>query len=155
MGWAVTVNDEGRQVGYGVRAECDHGGCTEIIDRGLGHVCGGLHDGGQHGCGLYFCREHLGVEMRGEATVTLCVECLGEGGGQSACGEEHDSLAARLNDAAERDLKRADDYLASRMARRRQKPPREGLMARIKRFVDNNLLWNTTQRCNAEGKNDA
>ena len=30
-----------------------------IIDRGLGHVCGGEPYGGEHGCGLHFCGEHL------------------------------------------------------------------------------------------------
>ena len=31
----------------------------EQIDRGLGFVCGGQPFGGEYGCGLYFCGEHL------------------------------------------------------------------------------------------------
>lgn len=59
MGWAYGVNQEGREIGYGVEATCDLDGCDEQIDRGLWHVCGGMHDGGEHGCGRYFCGSHI------------------------------------------------------------------------------------------------
>jgi hypothetical protein len=49
-----------RDIGYGVPAMCDHPGCVEEIDRGLGYVCGGEPYGGEDGCGLYFCMEHAG-----------------------------------------------------------------------------------------------
>lgn len=60
MGWSVGYDDKWqRDIGYGVPAVCDHPACNEEIDRGLGHVCGGEPYGGEDGCGLYFCGEHL------------------------------------------------------------------------------------------------
>ena len=59
MGWAYGTNAEGREIGYGVEATCDEKGCKAAIDRGLAYVCGGMHDGGEHGCGGYFCEDHL------------------------------------------------------------------------------------------------
>ncbi len=58
MGWAYAINAEGRKVGYSVPAICDQNFCFEKIDRGLCYVCGGMHDGGENGCGLYFCEFH-------------------------------------------------------------------------------------------------
>lgn len=55
MGWAVG-DHEGRHIGYGVPAKCDHPGCTEDIDRGLSHRCGDLTD---EGCNRFFCTDHL------------------------------------------------------------------------------------------------
>ena len=60
MGWSVGKH-EGRDVGYGVPAYCDHPGCAKEIDRGLGYICG--HEqpgGGDEGCGRFFCSEHGG-----------------------------------------------------------------------------------------------
>jgi hypothetical protein len=48
-----------RDIGYGVPATCDQPGCGADIDRGLSFVCGGEPYGGEHGCGLFFCGEHL------------------------------------------------------------------------------------------------
>lgn len=60
MGWAVGYDEHWqRWVGYGVPATCDHPGCGAAIDRGLGCVCGGEPFGGEHGCGLCFCEQHL------------------------------------------------------------------------------------------------
>lgn len=60
MGWAVGYDDNlKRDIGYGVPAICDHPGCTTKIDRGLSYVCGGEPYGGEHGCGLHFCNQHL------------------------------------------------------------------------------------------------
>lgn len=78
MGWGYGINDQGREVGYGVEATCDHEGCDEKIDRGLAYVCGGMHDGDEHGCGRYFCGEHLGYYWRGpdeDMSVQLCGAC--------------------------------------------------------------------------------
>ena len=73
MGWSGPMpNADGRSVGYAVSATCDHDGCSVKIDRGLGYVCGGMHDGGEHGCGRYFCDSHL-YYGRPEQ---LCGECL-------------------------------------------------------------------------------
>jgi hypothetical protein len=65
MGWAIGYDRRWlRDIGYGVPALCDHPGCTEQIDRGLYYVCGGEPKGGDDGCGLYFCSQHLFL-MRG------------------------------------------------------------------------------------------
>jgi hypothetical protein len=83
MGWAHGINNEGREVGYGVSATCDEEGCNERIDRGIAYVCGGMHDGGNHGCGRYFCGEHLYFVNRpekvraNEESGQLCGECAG------------------------------------------------------------------------------
>ncbi len=60
MGWQVGYDSNwGRDVGYGVPAVCDQPSCGEAIDRGLAYVCGGEPYGGEEGCGLYFCGEHM------------------------------------------------------------------------------------------------
>ena len=60
MGWSVGFDSNwNRDIGYGVPATCDYPGCGEAIDRGLGYVCGGEPYGGEDGCGLYFCGEHM------------------------------------------------------------------------------------------------
>lgn len=62
MGWQVGYDGNWkRDIGYGVPAICDRPGCGADIDRGLGYVCGGEPYGGEHGCGLFFCGEHLWV----------------------------------------------------------------------------------------------
>jgi hypothetical protein len=65
MGWSIGFDTNwNRDVGYGVPAFCDHPSCKAEIDRGLSYVCGGEPYGGDKGCGLYFCREHLSVGQR-------------------------------------------------------------------------------------------
>ena len=60
MGWSIGFDSRrNRDIGYGVPATCDFPGCGADIDRGMGYVCGGEPYGGEHGCGLYFCGEHL------------------------------------------------------------------------------------------------
>ena len=76
MGWAVGFDSRWmRDIGYGVPAVCDFPECGTAIDRGLGYVCGGVPYGGEYGCGLYFCGEHL---MFGydEPNRQLCERCL-------------------------------------------------------------------------------
>lgn len=75
MGWAHGVNAEGREVGYSVEAKCDRHGCVTKIDRGLGYACGGMHDGGDHGCGGYFCARHLYFSDRAGVYARLCKKC--------------------------------------------------------------------------------
>lgn len=75
--------ERGRPCGYGVKAICDFPGCTTKIDRGLAFVCGGMHDGGEHGCGGYFCEEHRSFAIpaedeNGERVGELCPDCLKE-----------------------------------------------------------------------------
>jgi hypothetical protein len=60
VSWAVGEGKDGRDIGYGVPAICDHPACSEEIDRGLAHVCGMINtDGEDRGCGLHFCTQHL------------------------------------------------------------------------------------------------
>lgn len=74
MGWATGVNQSGRDIGYAVEATCDHTECNEKIDRGIAYVCGGMHDGDEHGCGDYFCYTHL--KMGVGLPAQLCEECV-------------------------------------------------------------------------------
>ena len=72
MGWSGPMpNAQGRMVGYAVEAICDFDGCEEKIDRGLAYVCGDMHDGGEYGCGNYFCPSHLFYGIPGQ----ICDEC--------------------------------------------------------------------------------
>lgn len=59
MSWAHGKLPSGEEVGYAVPGTCEHPGCAASIDKGLAHVCGGMHEGGEHGCGRYFCPRHL------------------------------------------------------------------------------------------------
>lgn len=72
MGWAVG-EFKGRDIGYGVPAICDHPGCGTEIDRGLAYVCGGEPYGGEDGCGLFFCDEHLGYTE--DVAAQRCERC--------------------------------------------------------------------------------
>ncbi len=70
MSWSIGYDDYwSRDIGYGVPAYCDHPRCNAEIDRGLGYVCGGQPRGGEKGCGLYFCGDHL------TAFGSLCPKC--------------------------------------------------------------------------------
>jgi hypothetical protein len=62
MGYAsYTVHRNGQEIeaGYAVEDVCNKEGCTAKIDRGLGYLCGETPGGDEHGCGGYFCGEHL------------------------------------------------------------------------------------------------
>lgn len=62
MGYAHYLLDDGREAGYGVASDCDHGDCVAGIDRGLGYLCGNNPDGWRNvsepGCGNYYCGRH-------------------------------------------------------------------------------------------------
>lgn len=74
MGWSLGYDSKWeRDIGYGVPAWCDHPGCTEKIDRGLGYVCGGKPYGGERGCGLFFCEKHRVLSAR---LPMLCERCV-------------------------------------------------------------------------------
>lgn len=76
MGWSIGYDNFWRRdIGYGVPAVCDHPDCNADIDRGLSYVCGGEPYGGEHGCGLYFCGEHLERHVRGGNLCWLCPRC--------------------------------------------------------------------------------
>jgi len=73
MGWSIGYDERWkRDIGYGVPATCDHPGCGKEIDRGLSYVCGGQPKGGDRGCGLYFCEDHL---HHHERLPQLCSRC--------------------------------------------------------------------------------
>lgn len=72
MGWSIGYDESWqRDIGYGVPAYCDHPGCTTVIDRGLSYVCGGEPYGGEIGCGLFFCADHLYFT----AEECVCARC--------------------------------------------------------------------------------
>lgn len=74
MSWAVGWDSTWqRDIGYGVPSICDHPKCDKEIDRGLAFVCGGHPYGGDKGCGLFFCGDHLWT-MIGRG-VQLCTRC--------------------------------------------------------------------------------
>ena len=77
MGWQVGYDSRwNRDIGYGVPAICDRPRCDEEIDRGLSYVCGGEPYGGEAGCGLFFCGNHLtGQRKSGNRTVFVCGRC--------------------------------------------------------------------------------
>lgn len=82
MSWSYGYDEKWkRDIGYGVPATCDHVSCGRHIDRGLGHVCGSDPYGGDYGCGLYFCEEHLYLDTSGrtgpfgDRSIFLCSRC--------------------------------------------------------------------------------
>lgn len=77
MGWQVGFDSRwNRDIGYGVPSVCDRPKCGAEIDRGLSYVCGSDPYGGEHGCGLYFCGEHLtGRRKDGDRYVSVCGRC--------------------------------------------------------------------------------
>jgi hypothetical protein len=75
MSWSVGYDFQWqRDIGYGVPATCDNPGCGASIDRGLGYVCGGEPYGGDRGCGLYFCTDHLYFSAADE-DPQMCQRC--------------------------------------------------------------------------------
>ena len=70
MGWGrCGINDHGQAMGYSVKATCDEDGCSAVIDRGLAHVCGDMHEDPET-CHKYYCSDHL-IGRR-------CVRCNSE-----------------------------------------------------------------------------
>ena len=79
MSWAHCGTDsQGREIGYAIRATCDHLNCSQEIDRGLSYVCGGMHGEDEVSCERYFCerhqRNHRFVCGYGHETL-VCGEC--------------------------------------------------------------------------------
>ena len=75
MSWSIGYDDSWkRDIGYDVPSICDQPECNAEIDRGLSHVCGGEPYGGEGGCGLYFCSEHLYYSRSG-AVRQQCFKC--------------------------------------------------------------------------------
>jgi len=70
MGWGTCGKNEktGEMMGYCYEGICNDSDCKEEIHHGLSYVCGGMHRGGEWGCGYYFCGDHLhhlGFENKG------------------------------------------------------------------------------------------
>lgn len=61
MGWMLCGKnpETGEMMGYGYSGICNHPRCNKEINHGLSYVCGGMHEGGELGCGKYFCTNHL------------------------------------------------------------------------------------------------
>lgn len=73
MGWAVGEGKDGRDIGYGVPALCDHPACGKEIHRGLAYICGIINtEGEDRGCGLHFCGDH---RRYSERFGQLCFRC--------------------------------------------------------------------------------
>lgn len=75
MSWAYGIAADGREIGYSVKDICNEPGCSAEIDRGLSFVCGGMHEGGDHGCGSYFCTAHMDVVEHEGKYFQLCSKC--------------------------------------------------------------------------------
>lgn len=76
MGWAYCGKDNnGREIGYGIEATCDHPGCNEQIDRGMGYACGGMHGKEEYYCDKYFCSKHLFYIDFVDIPYSICKEC--------------------------------------------------------------------------------
>jgi hypothetical protein len=96
MGYAYYTitrdNGEVMEAGYGVEAECEKPGCTAVIDRGLGYLCGnnpdGWRDPSEPGCGGYFCLDHGGDHNCPNVDTALCGGCGGCGMVGGMDGEE-------------------------------------------------------------------
>lgn len=82
MGWAFCGTDRnGREIGYGISATCDHEGCEKEIDRGLAYACGDMHGEDMYWCHRYFCPDHLKHRgwpeplADGSESGTVCFGC--------------------------------------------------------------------------------
>lgn len=77
MGYAsYTVYRRGEQIeaGYAIEDTCNQPDCNAEIDRGLGYLCGATPGGDEHGCGGYFCDEHLFISSV-DGLPQLCAAC--------------------------------------------------------------------------------
>lgn len=75
MSWAVGYDSKWkRDIGYGVPAICDRPECGAAIDRGLAYACGGQPYGGEEGCGLFFCGEHMFISRDRPQQCERCAE---------------------------------------------------------------------------------
>ncbi|MFF2074634.1 hypothetical protein ACFVXG_07745 [Kitasatospora sp. NPDC058162] len=78
MGYAhylIVRNGQAVEAGYAVAAECDQSGCTVEIRRGLDALCGETPGGDEHGCGGYFCDDHLHIPLVDQDGY-LCGGCM-------------------------------------------------------------------------------
>jgi hypothetical protein len=91
MGYACYNTPRG-PAGYDVTDTCHQPGCTVEIDRGLDCLCGDQPgEPGNHGCGWWFCAEHLfsypdQPHTRGYA---YCEQCCEDGGPDETPGSRY------------------------------------------------------------------
>ncbi len=79
MGWGDCGEDsEGRPIGYVFEAVCDELECSEEIDRGLAHACGGIHGEDEYSCEQYFCPKHLFTFIPDDTTEDKEITARGE-----------------------------------------------------------------------------
>jgi hypothetical protein len=69
MGWSRGF-ENGREIGYGVDAECDVPGCTAEIDRGLAYRCGGIYAEFE-----YLPERPVAQPSTDHTRMTLCAYC--------------------------------------------------------------------------------
>lgn len=101
MGWSVGFDNRWkRDIGYGVPAFCDAPGCDAEIDRGLSYVCGaGQPFGGDSGCGLYFCTDHLfWHDFRGGDAGMFCKRCCAHAKPYTPTPEHPKWIAHKMSD---------------------------------------------------------
>ena len=104
MGWSIGYDSNwNRDIGYGVPSVCDHPGCQEEIHRGLAYVCGGEPRGGDEGCGLFFCYDHLYHDALGVVSAQRCIACCK---GEEAFSPKPDTkewIEYKLNDESSKE----------------------------------------------------
>jgi hypothetical protein len=78
MGYAryeiTRPNGDRIEAGYAVPTTCEEPDCNTQIDRGLAYLCGKDPRGDEHGCGGYFCEQHL----YGDNQCTRCATAADE-----------------------------------------------------------------------------
>lgn len=72
--YLTVVNGRRTEAGYGVQGTCADKACPRSVSRGLDNLCGGTPDN-PHGCGNWFCNDHLEIPDAGVAAEQLCTAC--------------------------------------------------------------------------------
>jgi len=121
MGWSIGYDDNhNRDVGYGVPAHCDHPDCKAVIDRGISYVCGGAPLGGDDGCGLHFCGDHL------SAFGQLCEQCRAGKETFQAKPDHPDWVRWKLKDKSWQHWRDENPAMVETMSRALAAKPSEG-----------------------------
>lgn len=62
----------GKEIGDHIVATCEHPDCEVVINRGVDHACGEVHEGNHKSCDGYFCGDHLFYDGK----TFVCQDCL-------------------------------------------------------------------------------
>ncbi|MEE6264933.1 hypothetical protein V2E29_04630 [Streptomyces diastatochromogenes] len=101
------------EAGYDVATTCEQPSCNETIDRGLAHLCGETPGDDEHGCGGYFCDQHLYMAPEGQHGER-CI--LDRDNGADPTRHSPDAMVVTFNGApARRDPRRAHTSRSSSM----------------------------------------